>query len=203
MPASSILRTSGIGSMVLQDSEKDVIEGCQRGEPDAFRALFERYKDTVYSIALRYSGDAAVAQDIAQDTFLKLFSAVGAFRGDSNFESWLYRMVVNSCFDQKRKTRRFAPLLDEFMSLLRTPDISVLDEVLRSEMSAQVRAVIDSLAPDQRMVVVLRYTQGLSYDEIATIMGCAAGTIASRLNRAHKVLERRLSGFAAKRRIGV
>jgi RNA polymerase sigma-70 factor (ECF subfamily) len=208
MTASSILRTSEIGrmllaDMVLQDSEKDVIEGCQRGEPDAFRALFERYKDTVYSIALRYSGDAAVAQDIAQDTFLKLFSAVGAFRGDSNFESWLYRMVVNSCFDQKRKTRRFAPLLDEFMSLLRTPDVSVLDEVLRSEMSAQVRAVIDSLAPDQRMVVVLRYTQGLSYDEIAAIMGCAAGTIASRLNRAHKVLERRLSGFAAKRRIGV
>ena len=188
--------------MVLQDSEKDVIEGCQRGEPEAFRALFERYKDTVYSVALRYSGDAAIAQDIAQDTFLKLFSAVGSFRGDSNFESWLYRMVVNSCFDQRRKTRRLAPLLDEVMSLLRTPDVSALDEVLRSEMSAQVRSVIDSLAPDQRMVVVLRYTQGLSYDEIAAVMGCAAGTIASRLNRAHKVLERRLAGFAAKRRIG-
>jgi RNA polymerase sigma-70 factor (ECF subfamily) len=188
--------------MVLQDSEKDVIEGCQRGEPEAFRALFERYKDAVYSVALRYSGDAAVAQDIAQDTFLKLFSAVGSFRGDSNFESWLYRMVVNSCFDQRRKTRRLGPLLDEVMSLLRTPDVSALDGLLRSEMSAQVKLVIDSLAPDQRMVVVLRYTQGLSYEEIAAIMGCAAGTIASRLNRAHKVLERRLAGFAAKRRIG-
>ena len=187
--------------MVLQDSDKDLIEGCQRGESEAFRALFDKYKDTVYSIALRYSGDTAVAQDIAQDTFLKLFSTVGSFRGDSNFESWLYRMVVNSCFDQRRKTRRLTPLLDEVLSLLRTPDLSVLDEVLRTEMSAQVRGVIDGLAQDQRMVIVLRYTQGLSYDEIAAILGCAPGTIASRLNRAHKVLERRLSGLAARRRI--
>ena len=187
--------------MLLQESRNELIEGCRRGDPEAFRALFERYKDTVYSIALRYGGDAATAQDIAQDTFLKLFSAINSYRGDSNFESWLYRMVVNSCLDQKRKTRRLAPLVDEVMSLLRTPDISVLDEVLRSETSAQVKAVINGLAPEQRIVVVLRYTQGLSYDEIAEILGCAPGTIASRLNRAHKILERRLSGLAAKRRV--
>src|SRR3974390_723520 len=105
--------------MVLQESQRDVIEGCRRGEPEAFRALFEKYKDTVYSIALRYGGDPATAQDIAQDTFLKLFSAIGAYRGDSNFDAWLYRMVVNSCLDQKRKRKRLAPLLDEVFSLLR------------------------------------------------------------------------------------
>jgi len=185
--------------MVLQDTDKQLIEGCRQGDPEAFRALFEKYKDIVYSVALRYSGDPAVAQDIAQDTFLKLFSTVGSFRGDSNFEAWLYRMVVNCCFDQKRKTRRLTPLLDEILDVLRTPDVSVLDEVLRSEISTHVRSMIDSLAPDQRMVVVLRYTQGLSYDEIAVILGCASGTIASRLNRAHKVLERRLSRLAVNR----
>jgi RNA polymerase sigma-70 factor (ECF subfamily) len=74
--------------------------------------------------------------------------------------------------------------------------VSVLDEVLRTELSTHVRSVVESLAPDQRMVIVLRYTEGLSYDEIAEILGCAAGTIASRLNRAHKVLERRLSRLA-------
>jgi RNA polymerase sigma-70 factor, ECF subfamily len=72
--------------------------------------------------------------------------------------------------------------------------------VLRSEMNAQVQAVIQGLAPEHRMVVVLRYTQGLSYEEIAEILGCAPGTVASRLSRAHKILERRLSGLAAKRR---
>lgn len=187
--------------MVLEETDNELIEGCQHGDPEAFRALFEKHKDAVYSIALRYSGDAAVAQDIAQDTFLKLFSTLGSFRGDSNFESWLYRVVVNSCFDLKRKTRRLTPLLDEVLSVLQTPDLSVLDQVLRSEMSAHVKSVVDSLAPDQRMVIVLRYTQGLSYEEIAGIMGCAPGTIASRLNRAHKVLERRLARLASKRRI--
>ena len=182
------------GSVVRNGN--DLVEGCRRGDPEAFRALFEKHKDIVYSIALRYSGDPAVAQDIAQDTFLKLFSTVGSFRGVANFESWLYRMVVNACFDQKRKTRRLAPLLDEVLAMLRTPDMSVLDEVLRSEMSTHVRSVVESLAPDQRMVIVLRYTQGLSYEEIAGILGCASGTIASRLNRAHKVLERRLSRLA-------
>lgn len=184
--------------MVLQETAKELIEGCQRGEPEAFRALFEKHKDMVYSVALRYSGDAAVAQDIAQDTFLKLFSAIANFRGDASFDAWLYRMVVNSCFDQKRRTRRLTPLLDEVLAALRTPDLSVLDEVLRSEMSTHVKAVVESLAPDQRMVIVLRYTQGLSYDEIAEILGCAAGTVASRLNRAHKVLQRRLASLAGR-----
>jgi len=182
--------------MVLQESGTELIERCQRGDPDAFRALFEKHKDMVYSVALRYSGDAAVAQEIAQDTFLKLFSTISSFRGDSTFDAWLYRMVVNSCFDQKRRTRRLTPLLDEVLTALRTSDVSVLDEVLRAEMSTHIRDVVESLAPDQRMVVVLRYTQGLSYDEIAGILGCASGTIASRLNRAHKVLERRLSRLA-------
>jgi RNA polymerase sigma-70 factor (ECF subfamily) len=186
--------------MVLHETERELIERCGRGDPDAFRALFEKYKDMVYSVALRYSGDAAVAQDIAQDTFLKLYSTIGSFRGDANFDSWLYRLVVNSCFDLKRKTRRLTPLVDEALSVLRTPDLSVLDEVLRSELSAHVRSVVEGLAPDQRMVVVLRYTQGLSYDEIAAILGCAPGTIASRLNRAHKILARRLARLANSRR---
>jgi len=189
-----------VAGMVLQESQKELIEGCQRGDSEAFRALFEKYKDAVYSIALRYAGEPAAAQDIAQDTFLKLFSTIGSYRGESAFEPWLYRMVVNSCLDQKRRKRRWAPLLDEVLSLLRTPDLSALDQVLRSEMSAQVRGVIDGLAPEQRIVVVLRYTQGLSYEEIAEILGCAPGTVASRLNRAHKILERRLAGLAARRR---
>ena len=178
--------------MVLEETGNELIEACRRGEPEAFRALFERYKDKVYSIALRYAGDAAVAQDITQETFLKLFSAIGNFRGDSSFESWLYRLVVNCCFDQKRRTRRLVPIVDELLSALRAPDASILDEVLRAEMSAHIRSVVGSLPPQQRMVIVLRYTQGLSYDEIAGILGCSSGTIGSKLNRIHKVIARRL-----------
>src|SRR5665213_779123 len=150
--------------MVLEETGKELIEACQRGEPDAFRALFDRYKDKVYSVALRYSGDGALAQDIAQDTFLKLFSAIGSFRGDSSFDSWLYRLVVNSCFYQKRRSRRLVPMVDEWLSALRAPDASILDDVLRAEMSGHLHSVVGSLRPEQRMMIVLRYTEGLSYD---------------------------------------
>jgi RNA polymerase sigma-70 factor (ECF subfamily) len=188
-------------SMLVEETDKELVEGCRRGDPDAFRALFEKYKDQVYSVALRYSGETAAAQDIAQDTFLKLFSAIGSFRGDAGFESWLYRLVVNQCFDQKRKTRRLMPLLDELLAVMRTPDESILDEVLRAEVSAHVSSVVASLPPDQRMVIVLRYTQGLSYDQIAEIMGCSNGTIGSRLNRAHRVIARRLSKLTKRRTV--
>jgi RNA polymerase sigma-70 factor (ECF subfamily) len=180
--------------MVLDGTDRELIEGCRRGEPDAFRALFELHKDKVYSIALRYSGEPASAMDIAQDVFLKVFSAIQSFRGDASFESWLYRLVVNRCFDQKRKLRRLMPLVDEFLYALRAPDESALDTVMRSELSERVQSVVAGLPPEQRMMIVLRYTQSLTYDEIGEILGCSAGTVASRLNRVHKVLERRLGG---------
>jgi RNA polymerase sigma-70 factor (ECF subfamily) len=181
---------------VLEETGEELIESCRRGEPEAFRALFETYKDRVYSVALRFSGDASLAQDIAQETFVKLFSTIGNFRGDSRFESWLYRLVVNSCFDHKRRTRRLMPLFDGLRSVLRAPSASALDEMVRNETSAQLKSVIAGLPPEQRMVIVLRYTQGLSYDEIAEIMGCSAGTVGSRLNRLHKLLETRLARLA-------
>jgi len=185
--------------MVLEGSQRELVAACQRGERDAFRELFETFKDKVYSIALRYSGDSAVAMDIAQDTFLKLFSSIRNFRGDSSFETWVYRMVVNSCLDHKRKHGRLVPIADELLGSLRSSGDS-LAEMLRSEMSARIRSAVDRLAPDLRIAIILRYTEGLSYAEIAEVLGCSAGTVASRLNRAHKALERRLAQIAGSKR---
>ncbi len=182
------------GSRMVQDTAgREIIEACQRGERDAFRILFEQHKDKVYSVALRYAGNAAAAMDIAQDTFVKLFSRIGEFRGEANFESWLYRLVVNSCLDQKRRVRRLLPLVDEFLESLRAPGESIVDELVRTETRGHVQSEVARLSPELRIVVILRYTQGLSYDEIADALSCAPGTVASRLNRAHKVLERRLA----------
>jgi RNA polymerase sigma-70 factor (ECF subfamily) len=185
--------------MVLDANDREVIreviEACQQGDYDAFGALFEAYKDRVYSIALRFSGDTAAAMDIAQDTFLKLFSRIKDFRGEASFDSWLYRLVVNSCIDHQRRGRRLVPFLQDLADVFRTPDASALQVILRAEMQSHVQEVIADLSPDLRIVVVLRYTEGLPYEEIAEILGCPPGTVASRLNRAHKVLERRLSRF--------
>ncbi|HTS26901.1 MAG TPA: sigma-70 family RNA polymerase sigma factor [Bryobacteraceae bacterium] len=185
--------------MVLVGSERELVAACQRGEAEAFRELFETYKDKVHSIALRYSGNSAVAMDIAQDTFLKLFSSIRDFRGDASFETWVYRLVVNSCLDHKRKYRRLIPMADEVLTSLRSSGDS-LAEVLRAELSGLIRTAVDRLAPDLRIAIILRYTEGLSYAEISEVLGCSPGTVASRLNRAHKALERRLAHLAGKNR---
>jgi RNA polymerase sigma-70 factor (ECF subfamily) len=184
--------------MVLEGSDRQLVAACQRGERDAFRALFEAHKDKVYSIALRFSGDPAAAMDIAQDTFLKLFSSIRDFRGDASFETWVYRVVVNHCFDHKRRSWRLIPIADELLAVLQAPADS-LGEVLRGEVRDCVHAAVERLSPDLRMVIVLRYTEGLSYDEIAEVLNCSPGTVASRLNRAHKALERRLSHLVNKK----
>jgi RNA polymerase sigma-70 factor (ECF subfamily) len=178
--------------MVLESSERELIEACRRGERDAFRALFEAYKDRVYSIALRFTGQESLAMDIAQDTFLKLFSSMADFRGDAAFSTWVYRLVINACLDHKRRGWRLVPIADELIAVLRSPGDS-LNSILHTEMRDRVRAAVETLPAEMRMAVVLRYTEGLSYDQIAEVMGCSAGTVASRLNRAHKALERRLS----------
>jgi RNA polymerase sigma-70 factor (ECF subfamily) len=178
--------------MVAEASDHELVEACRQGDREAFRTLFETYKDKVYSIAFRFCGDESQAMDIAQDTFLKLFSGLQSFRGDAAFSTWVYRLVVNCCLDHKRRSWRLIPIADELIAVLRAPGDS-LKSVLHMEMRERVRSAVENLSPDMRMVVVLRYTEGLSYEEIAEVMACSVGTVASRLNRAHKALERKLS----------
>src|SRR5512133_2271899 len=139
--------------MVTEGADRELVQACRRGERDAFRALFDLYRDKVYSIALRFSGDEALAMDIAQDTFLKLFSCIREFRGDSTFDTWIYRMVVNSCLDHRRRNWRLLPLADHFQQTLRMPGDS-LAEMLRSERGGQVRAAVERLSTDLRIVIV-------------------------------------------------
>ena len=151
----------------------------------------------MYSIALRFAGDPAAAADISQDTFLKLLAQVQAFRWEARFETWLYRVVVNACLDHQRSRKRWLPLLDEVGDALgslvnRVRGAEPLREAERSQVRDRVARAIASLPAEQRIVVVLRYTEGLSYEEITEATGFAPGTVASRLNRAHKALEGRL-----------
>jgi RNA polymerase sigma-70 factor (ECF subfamily) len=179
--------------MVVTWSEPDLVEACRAGDREAFRELFETHKDRVYSIALRFSGDPASASDITQDTFVKLFSRIGEFRGDSSFESWLYRVVVNACMDHRRRGKRWAPLLEQVAGRWCGPPDPLDEQLARNQTRDRVRKAVSTLAPDLRLIVVLRYTEGLSYNEIAEAFGCPPGTVASRLNRAHRDLARKLT----------
>jgi RNA polymerase sigma-70 factor (ECF subfamily) len=170
-----------------------VIEACRQGDRDAFQLLFETYKDRVFSIAVYSSGDRAIADDVTQQIFLKLFTAIQQFRGESEFTTWLYRLVVNACLDERRRRRRLLPLGETLA--MRNPSERKPQEkqFARLEVAEAVRAAIGELKPKFRLPILLKYLEGLSYEEIATVMGCSKGTVASRLNRGHSQLAKRLS----------
>jgi RNA polymerase sigma-70 factor (ECF subfamily) len=171
-----------------------VIEACQQGDRAAFQLLFETYKDRVFSIAVYSSGgDRAVADDITQQTFLKLFTAIRQFRGDSEFTTWLYRLVVNACLDERRRRRRLLPWGDTVATKNPSEKKPQEKQYARLEVAEAVRAAIGELKPKFRLPILLKYIEGLSYEEIATVMGCSKGTVASRLNRGHSQLAKRLS----------
>ena len=173
-----------------------VIEACQQGDRAAFQLLFETYKDKVFSIAVYSSGgDRTIADDVTQQIFLKLFTAIRQFRGDSEFTTWLYRLVVNACLDERRRRRRWLPLGETVA--MRNPSEKKPQEkqYARREVAEAVQAAIGELKPKFRLPILLKYIEGLSYEEIASVMGCSKGTVASRLNRGHSQLAKRLSHF--------
>lgn len=171
-----------------------VIEACQQGDRAAFQLLFETYKDKVFSIAVYSSGgDRTLAEDVTQQIFLKLFTAIRQFRGDSEFTTWLYRLVVNACLDERRRRRRLLPW-GESVSMTKAGDRKPQEkQYARLEVAEAVQAAISELKPKFRLPILLKYIEGLSYDEIATVMGCSKGTVASRLNRGHSQLAKRLA----------
>src|SRR5687767_3817879 len=183
-------------AMAEQLINGQVIEACQQGDRDAFQCLFEAYKDKVFSIAVYSSGgDRTLAEDITQQIFLKLFTAIRQFRGDSEFTTWLYRLVVNACLDERRKRRRLLPW--EAATPVASSKVSDKKpqerQYARLEAAEAVRAAIEELKPKFRLPILLKYIEGLSYEEIAEVMGCSKGTVASRLNRGHSQLAKRLS----------
>jgi RNA polymerase sigma-70 factor (ECF subfamily) len=171
-----------------------VIKACQQGDREAFRLLFEAYKDKVFSIAV-YScgGDETNAGDITQQIFLKLMTNINQFRGESQFTTWLYRMVANACVDEQRKRKRLLPFADlpagTKVELKRPQE----QRYARLELADSVRQAIAELKPKFRLPILLKYVEELSYEEIASVLNCSKGTVASRLNRGHKELARRLA----------
>jgi RNA polymerase sigma-70 factor (ECF subfamily) len=173
-------------------TEAQIIEACQAGDRDAFRWLFERYKDRVYSIAYHFSNNEAMARDVTQQVFLKLFTVIAQFRRDAEFATWLYRIVANACTDEQRKRRRFVPFDPKMEASHVTTRSAPEDAIHRRQVAASVREAIAALSPKLRLPILLKYVEGLSYEEIAAALNCSIGTVSSRLNRGHKQLAARL-----------
>ena len=172
------------------------IEACQGGDTEAFRLIYQSYKDRVYSIAICFfEGDDATARDITQQVFLKLMTNISKFENRSEFSTWLYRVVTNACLDRKRSLRRLLFFGNSNEIEVRDKRRSLEDAFAHREIEASIRAAVGALKPKLRIAILLKYFEDLSYDEMARVLGCSKGTVASRLNRAHQILARKLEHF--------
>jgi RNA polymerase sigma-70 factor (ECF subfamily) len=179
----------------LNELTTEIIESCRLGDRDAFRVLYDAYKDRVYSIALYFfHGDPTAASDVTQQVFLKLMTSIGQFRGDAEFSTWLYRMVVNACTDAARSHRPDTLISDRSrMETFAAPG-SQEEDCQRAQIADSVREAVSVLPPKFRIAVLLRYFEGLSYEQMAEALDCSMGTVASRLSRGHRILAARLRG---------
>lgn len=174
-------------------TERDLLAECRRGSREAMQALFVENQRRIFSVALNFfGGNDELAKDITQQVFLKLLTRLEAFRGDAEFTTWLYRITVNACVDETRKLRRFLNFGDLFGAS--EPRVKHgQDEWLdKREISGEVQQAIAGLKPKFRLPILLKYSEGLSYAEIAEILNCSIGTVSSRLNRGHKMLAGKL-----------
>jgi RNA polymerase sigma-70 factor (ECF subfamily) len=193
MSAPTLERAAALET-AAEDRDRRLALAIRAGDEAAFRELYQAYRERIWTFIIYSVGDAPQAQDILQTVFLKAFRGLGGFRYRSSLFTWIYRIARNECRNYRR--RRGVPPMpleaiigsrDEIDGRSGRPEADVDRAVLRT---ALLR-----LSPKLREVVVLRYLEGLSYDEISRVLGLAPGTVASRLNRALGELEAYLRPF--------
>lgn len=182
--------------------EQELIRQAGQGDESAFEALVKAYEKPVYNLCLRMCGDRDEALDLSQDTFIKAWHAIALFQGDSKFQTWLLRIASNTCIDhlrrkKRRKTVSLTELDDENQPLERQIADYSTDPALLAEKAQDheaVRAAMDRLPEQDRLILSLRAVEDMSYQEIGTALELPAGTVKSRISRAREKIRRQLDG---------
>lgn len=180
-------------SALLQDDEHDIIERCREGDGDAYAALVDRYQSLAYTVACRMLGDANMANDIAQESFLAAYEGLRHFRFDSKFSSWLTSIVLNKCRDLLR-SRRPNVGIDEIAEIRETRRRNPEEEASARESSDAVQKALDRLPPDCREVIILKHIEELDYQSISEILGVSIPALKVRAHRGREMLRQALAG---------
>ena len=179
----------------MNHDETELISRCQKGDTDALKEIFDQYHKKVYRVAYGVVRHREEALDIVQEVFIKLYRSIRNFKSKSKFYTYLYRMAMNTAIDHVREMRRtpFSSLdgMEGFQpsdGVEKRPD-SIL---LHKELAERVKLALEELPADQRMALIFREIEGLSYQEMADTMGCSIGTVMSRLHYARKRIQQLL-----------
>lgn len=181
-------------------ADQALVERVQRGERGAFDLLVRKYQHKILNLIMRYVHDPSEAQDVAQEAFIKAYRALGNFRGDSAFYTWLYRIAINTAKNFLVAQGRRPPGSDidaqdaeqyDVDSRLKERDTPE-HELLKNELERTVFEAIGELPEDLRTAITLREMEGMSYEDIATAMDCPIGTVRSRIFRAREAIGERI-----------
>ena len=190
-------------SQVSQERELDheLVRRVQQGDSKAFDLLVRKYQHRIVGLIGRYIADWSECQDVAQETFLRAYRAIGNFRGDAQFYTWLHRIAVNTAKNHLVSHNRRPPTDDididdaeQFASGMRLRDNDTPErELMRQQMEQTVMRAVEALPEELRTAITLREVEGLSYEEIAARMDCPIGTVRSRIFRAREAIEQELA----------
>ena len=184
--------------------DRALVQWSRDGEMSAYDELVRRYQERIYATIYHMTSNHEDANDLAQETFVKAFQALKSFKGDSSFYTWSYRIAVNKTinFLKQRKNRAHMSLNDLDFSVERNPDLVALisnktprRDAHLAELQEKLNAAMQKMSEPHRLVVTLHDVQGLSHEEIGTIMDCNIGTVRSRLFYARQQLQGYLSDY--------
>lgn len=190
----------GRGSSMTADDDKQLVERVQKGDKRAFDLLVLKYQSRIMALVVRFVHDQHEAQDVTQEAFIKAYRALGNFRGDSAFYTWLYRIAINTAKNYLVSRNRRPPSTDvdagdaEFyegehaLKNIDTPERLLM----RDEVDQALQKSISKLPEDLRVALTMREYEGLSYEDIAIIMQCPVGTVRSRIFRAREAVNNAL-----------
>ena len=183
-----------------QQMDRELVQRVQDGDSTAFDLLVRKYQHRIVALIGRYVADWSECQDVAQEAFLRAYRAIGSFRGDAQFYTWLHRIAVNTAKNHLVASNRRPPTGDidvadaeQFDSGIRLRDNDTPErELMRQQMEQTVMRAVEALPEELRVAITLREVEGMSYEEIAEKMDCPIGTVRSRIFRAREAIDQEL-----------
>jgi RNA polymerase sigma-70 factor (ECF subfamily) len=176
----------------MKEIDTALVRACQRGDIEAFEQIFRVYRNPVFRLAYRFTGNRDDAEDLTQEIFLKVFENIGSFRYESSFATWLYRIAVNTCmnFQRDKKPAESLGVTDDLGS-------SVSPEAIceRGELQRKIEAEIASLPSPLKIAFLLVVVEGMTYREASEILGLSVDALRMRVSRARQILREKLKGY--------